>query len=88
MFNLIIGILASAGFFFLIEYSRKNGISIRWWQWLLTAFGILYVAFVLEVITGFLSEGEPRAALVMGLIMGIVAVIWGVLTARFVFKKE
>jgi len=36
---------------------------------------------------GFLGEGAPQAALVMGLVTGIFAVIWAVLLGRFVFKK-
>lgn len=47
----------------------------------------LYAIFVLEVIVTFLSEGALQATLVMGIITGIIAVIWGVLLRRFVFVK-
>ena len=86
MLQLILGAAAMAGFFMLKDYANKNAIQINWWQWLLTILGIIYTVFVLEVIIGFLAEGEPQAALVMGLITGIAAVIWGVLLGRFVFK--
>jgi hypothetical protein len=87
MSNLIIGAVTVAGFAFLLEFVRRKGIVIKWWQWLLTVLAFLYTVFVLEVITGFLSEGAPRAALVMGGILGLFAVIWGVLLLRFVFKR-
>jgi len=58
------------------------------WQWILTILGFLYATFVFELINSFLSEGAPRAALVMGIITGFVAVVWGVLLGRFVFFKK
>ena len=87
MLHLVFGIVITAAFFLLKDYVQKNSIQVNWWQWLLTVLGFLYTLFVLEVISGFLAEGEPQAALVMGLLVAIVAVIWGVLLARFVFKS-
>lgn len=37
------------------------------------------------MIAGFLAEGVPQAALVMGVILGLVAVTWAILLGRFVF---
>jgi len=87
MIHFVFGLLAAIGFFLLFGYAQKKGFLISWWQWLLTTLGILYAVFVAEVIYGFLAESEPRAALVMGLLTGIVAIIWGVLLRRFVFMK-
>ena len=86
MMHLIFGAIAMAGFFLIRDYVKKNEILINWWQWLLTALGLIYAVFVAELIYGFLAEGEPQAALVMGLITGVVAVIGGVLLWRFVFN--
>ena len=85
--HLIIGAMAMAGLLLLIEYARKKELGLKLWHWLLTVLGILYTVFVLELIAGFLGEGAPQAALVMGLLTGIFAVIWGVLLRRFVFVK-
>ncbi len=85
--HLFIGALAMAVFALLINYARKNDLGLKWWGWLLTLLGILYGVFVLELIVGFLGEGAPQAALVMGLITGLLAVIWGVLLRRFVFSQ-
>jgi len=88
MINLIIGGVTVAAFALLLDYVRKKGLIIKWWQWVITVLAFLYGVFTLEVIVGFLSENAPRAALVMGLILIIFAVIWGVLLRRFVFVKE
>lgn len=86
--HLFIGALAMAGFFLLVDYARKKEINVKWWQWALTVAGILYTVFVLEMIIGFLGEGTPQAALVIGSVAGIVAIIWGVLLRRFVFGRK
>ena len=86
MAHLVIGAVGMAALFLLKTYVQNKGISINWWQWLLTILGLLYAVFVVELIYGFLAEGEPQAALVMGMVTGIVAVIWGILLSRFVFK--
>lgn len=88
LFHLIVGIVATATFVLLMNYVQNSGKAITWWQWLLTILGYAYTIFVLEVIYGFIAEGEPQAGLVMGLVTGIVAVIWGVLLARLVFAKK
>ncbi len=87
IFHLIVGAVAMLCFILLVNYTQKAGLKIRWWQWILTVLVFLYSIFVLEVIYGFLLEGVGRPALMMGLMLGIVAVIFGVLMGRFVFKK-
>jgi uncharacterized membrane protein len=88
MAHLIIGAILTALFISLILYARKKQRRIAWWQWLLTTLALLYAGFVLEVIVSFLEEGAERAALVMGLILGFIAIIWAVLLGRFVFTKR
>jgi hypothetical protein len=75
-------------FISLILYARKKQLQIAWWQWLLTTLALLYAGFVLEVIVSFLEEGAERAALVMGMILGFIAVLWAVLLGRFVFATK
>jgi hypothetical protein len=85
--HLTIGAIAMAGIFLLINYTQKQDIKLSWWQWALTVLGVIYGIFVLELIVGFIGEGAGQAALVMGLLTGVVAVIWGVLLGRFVFNR-
>ena len=87
IFHLIVGAVAMLCFLLLVNYTQKAELKIQWWQWILTVLVFLYSIFVLEVIYGFLVEGVGRAALMMGLMLGMVSVISGVLMGRFVFKK-
>ena len=88
MSHLLIGVVIAAGFFLLLNFIQQHRMRLSFWQWILTILAFLYATFVLELINGFLAEGAPRAALVMGIITGFIAVIWGVLLSRFVFSKK
>lgn len=87
MVHFLVGVCATAALWLLAIFVRRNQLHVNWWQWVLTVLGLAYAVFVVEVIVGFLSEGEPRAALVMGILLGIFAVIWAVLLGRFVFYR-
>ncbi len=88
MAHLIIGSILTALFIFLILHARKKQFRVSWWQWMLTILGLLYAGFVLEVIVSFLEEGAARAALVMGLALGFISIVWAVLLGRFVFARK
>jgi hypothetical protein len=85
LFHLILGAAAAVIFVLLFQ---KFGKDLSVGSWILTVLALLYSVFVLEVIYGFAIEGVPRAALVMGLITGIIAVVWWVLLGRFAFAKK
>ncbi len=88
MAHIIIGAFLMAGFLSLTDYVRRHKLRIVWWKWAITILGFFYVLFILEMIISFLSEGAGKAALVMGTILGLTAVVWGVLLARFVFTRK
>ena len=83
-----LGGLTIAVIAYLIAYVQNKDIKMEWWSWLLTILGLLYTVFVLEVFFDFFRAGEPQAALVIGGMMAVVSVIWGVLLARFVFLNK
>jgi len=88
MLYLILGGLTVAAFFLLFNYTQKKGISLTWWQWLLTVLGLLLALFTLAAVGTLIGEGTGQAALVTGVIFGIITVVWGVLLGRFVFAKS
>lgn len=88
MIHIAIGALMMLGFTLLVSGVRRRGLAVSWWQWVLTVLAFLYGVFVCEMIVSFLQEGAGRAALVMGVILGFLAVVWAVLLARFVFTRK
>ena len=87
MVDMIIGSVATTAFLFLVHYVRQRNLELRWWQWGLVVLGFLYAVFVAVVVVSFLEEGSPQAAMVMGGVLGFVAVVWGVLLGRFVLAS-
>lgn len=88
LITLSIGILATIAFMLLVNYAQKNKVKVQWWHWVLTILALLYAVFTAEVLHALLGEGAGQGALVSGLILGLVAVIWFVLLGRFVFAKR
>jgi len=86
MAEIFIGAGAAAGFLLLLRFAESRKLNISKWQWGLAALGILYSVFVLLVVVAFLREGTPKGAVVLGTILGFVAVVWAVLLGRFVFR--
>ena len=78
----------TVGLLITVRLGRNRQPAIKWWQWILTFLGFLYLVFVLEVIVSFLEEGAVQGALVMGTILGFGAMVWAFLLARFVFAPR
>jgi hypothetical protein len=87
MVHLIIGGLFVAALWAIVGAARKKSRRVSWAGWLLTFLGLVYAAFVAEVIAGLILEDSAQAALVIGGAMALIAVIWGVLMGRLVFAK-
>ena len=85
MAYILVGAIMMAGFLLIVDYVRRRELKSKWWHWVLTALGFLYGVLVLALVVGFLEEGSGQAALVMGVLMGVVAVVYGVFVSRFVF---
>ena len=88
MASLIIGAAAMGGLWGIVELTRRRGVKLSWWKWALTLLAIIYGVFVAELVVGFMAEGAFQAALVMGIITGLIAVVWFVLLGRFAFSAR
>jgi uncharacterized membrane-anchored protein len=88
MAHIFIGALTTVVFLLVIISAQKKDIQVKWWQWVLTFFEYIYFIFVLEVIVSFLQEGAAKGALVIGTILGFIAVVWAFLLYRFVFSRR
>ena len=72
----------------LVNFSKKNQLKLSILQWIITFSMFVYSTFVLAVIVAFIEEDAIKAALLMGIVFGFIAVIWPVLIARFIFIRK
>ena len=88
MAHIFVGAFTTAVFVLVIISAQKRNVQVKWWQWVLTFFEYIYFIFVLEVIYSFLQEGAAKGALVIGTILGFIALFWAFLLYRFVFFRR
>lgn len=88
MIHILIGAVTTAALIRIIQSAAKRKLAVKWWQWLLVALEYAYIIFVMEVIASFVEEGAVKGALVMGTVLGFVALIAGFLLARLVFSRR
>jgi drug/metabolite transporter (DMT)-like permease len=86
MADLLLGAGTATAFLLLVRHARRRQLELSWWHWALTVAGFVYAIFVAEVVLSLLAEGTVKGATVMGSLLGPVAVVWGVLLHRFVFR--
>jgi len=83
----LIGVIITVIFFLTLNYVYKHSLKVSWWQWLITLLGLAYTTFVFAIIVEFLAEGSIKGAVVMGTLMGLIAIVWAVMLKRFVFVR-
>ena len=88
MAHIFIGAFTTTGFLLVIISAQKRNIQVKWWHRVLTLFEYIYFIFVLEVIYSFLQEGAAKGALVIGTILGFIAVVWAFFLYRFIFSRR
>jgi len=88
MIHILIGAVTTAALIRIIRSASKHNRTLTWWQWMLLALEYAYVILVLEVIAGFLEEGAAKGALVMGTILGFLALVGAFLLARLIFPRK
>lgn len=81
MLWLILGLIIGVGGFWLVSWTRSKGISLRWYEWLLAVLAVLLALLAVQLFAGSMAELESRAAWLLLLIVGVPAVILGVLAA-------
>ncbi len=85
MINFLLGVAVTLAGVFLVEYIRRQKLALAWWGWLLTGLALLFATFTVATIITLIQENAAQAAGLMGLLLGLPAVIWFILLGRFVF---
>lgn len=88
MIHILIGGLTTAGLILVIQVAKKRGPAMKWWHWLLIILEYAFIIFILEVIVSFFEEGAIKGAVVMGTILGFLALIGAFLLARLIFSRK
>jgi hypothetical protein len=72
---LIIGLIAGAAVLGLVLWMRGRDVSVKWYEWLIGAIGLLLLLFTIQNFAGSLAELESTAANMFLLVTGLPALI-------------
>ena len=84
---LIIGLVAGAAVLGLIIWMRSKDITVKWYEWLIGAIGLVLLLFTIQNFAGSLAELESMAANMFLLVTGLpafilLAVAWKLIAGR------
>ena len=69
-------IILVAALVLLVVYVFNKQITVKWWEWVLFAIGIILLVFALQNFFGALAEGESKPAMMFAWTLGIPALIF------------
>ncbi|WP_035267560.1 hypothetical protein [Desulfitibacter alkalitolerans] len=85
---LVVGICVTVAAFSLKKWSETLEEPLKWWNWLLISLWGVFLLFTFAFVGTAYGEGEPRAAMVGGIIFGIMTIVSGVGLGRWMFLKK
>jgi len=71
----IIGLILSVGLLVLILFLRTRKITVKWYEWLIGAVGLLLLLFTIQNFSGSLAEHEEFAAWTFLWLSGVPSII-------------
>jgi hypothetical protein len=88
LFWFIEGILFCTAVIGFKKWMEDRGIPMPFWKWLLLGAWIFLFGFTIALIGTNLGEKEPQAALVGGIVFGLITIISGVGLWRLILIKK
>ncbi len=85
---LIIGLVAGAAVLGLMLWMRGKDISVKWYEWLIGAIGILLLLFTIQNFAGSLAELESTAANMFLLVSGLPAIILLAVAWQLIARRQ
>ena len=85
---LIIGLIAGAAVLGLVLWMRGRDISVKWYEWLIGAIGLLLLLFTIQNYAGSLAELESTAANMFLLVSGLPAIILLAVAWQLVARRQ
>ena len=83
----IIGVIVGVAFAALIWFLNKNKFSLKWYEWLIGAAGLLLLLWTIQNFVGSFAEWEPRAAWAFLLVVGLPSLILLALAGSLAFRR-
>ena len=83
----LIGFLMGGGAVYLWTLAKEKALKFVWYEWVLMVLAFLFFMFMGQTFIASFGEGEPRAAWMTLVFMGIPIIIIAVVTTRSVQSR-
>ena len=85
---LIIGLIAGAAVLGLILWMRGRDVSVKWYEWLIGALGLMLLLFTIQNFAGSLAELDSTAANMFLVVSGLPAIILLAVSWQLVARRQ
>ena len=83
----LIGFVLGGGAVYLWTYLKEKAVTLKWFEWILIVLSFLIVMFLGQTFIASLQEGEPQAAWMSVLFMGLPLVVLAVVAYRSISAR-
>jgi sulfite exporter TauE/SafE len=84
---MLVGFILGGGAVYLWAVMKFKSIRFKWYEWILMVLGFLFFLFLGQTFIASFIEGEPRAAWMSMLFLGLPIILIAVGTYRLVHKR-
>lgn len=88
MWDVILAFIYGVGIVGLVWWLRSRNIVVKWYDWLIGAIGLLFIAMAYQHFLGELWEGLTQAAWMGLLILGGIGIVLLVATSLQVWRRN
>jgi hypothetical protein len=81
----LLGFILGGGVVYLGSLLKEKSIKLKWYEWVLVILGLLFFLFLGQTFIASFGEGEPRAAWMSLIFLGLPIVLIAVGTLRLSF---
>jgi len=82
------GAVISGCLVWLVSWLRKNDVSVRWYEWLMGALGIIVLAFMAQNMWSALAEFENKAVWMYLVILGLPGLLLLLASIQLVRRRQ
>jgi hypothetical protein len=83
----LLGFILGGGVVYLGSLLKEKSIKLKWYEWVLVILGLLFFLFLGQTFIASFGEGEPRAAWMSLIFLGLPIVLIAVGTLRLVRSR-
>ncbi|MBI4789196.1 MAG: hypothetical protein HY782_19360 [Chloroflexi bacterium] len=76
MLWLIIGLIIGVGGWWLVSWTGRKKLGVKWYEWLLAALAVAFALLAIQNLTASIAELEPQAGGILLALFGVPALWW------------